>query len=98
HPIESRRMAEQEQGSAQRTLADGRELTVRWSAVSDVGQRREINQDAFMADFPMFAVADGMGGHLGGEIASRVTIDQVKSIAASGKVNAETLQQAIDRA
>jgi serine/threonine protein phosphatase PrpC len=91
-------MAEQEQGSAQRTLADGRELTVRWSAVSDVGQRREINQDAFMADFPMFAVADGMGGHLGGEIASRVTIDQLKSIVASGSVSADSLQQAIDRA
>lgn len=45
-------------------------------ALTHVG-RRDSNQDAFLAsaELGLFAVADGMGGHFGGEIASQLTIE-----------------------
>ena len=44
----------------------------RASAVTDTGRRRLQNEDAFVCDPPLFAVADGMGGAQAGELASRL--------------------------
>ena len=43
---------------------------------SDVGKRREKNQDSFfvMPDIGLFLIADGVGGHRSGEIASRLAM------------------------
>ncbi|GAA1468493.1 PP2C family protein-serine/threonine phosphatase [Microbacterium thalassium] len=78
--------------------APGRPLTLAWAAVTDVGRRREVNQDAVYAGFPLFVVADGMGGHLGGEIASDRTIARLQAVAESGSVSPETIEKALERA
>jgi serine/threonine protein phosphatase PrpC len=50
-------------------------------ARSDVGRRRQINEDAFFRDDSrgFYVVADGVGGHNKGEIASREAVDQLRS-------------------
>jgi len=50
----------------------------RWGAETDVGQVREANQDSMLLADWFFAVADGMGGHQGGEVASAVAVDTLR--------------------
>ena len=50
-------------------------LRLRFGARSDVGLTREGNEDALYAGPRLLAVADGMGGHAAGEVASRVVIE-----------------------
>ncbi|NNN20527.1 MAG: Stp1/IreP family PP2C-type Ser/Thr phosphatase, partial [Acidimicrobiales bacterium] len=44
---------------------------------SDVGRVRPVNQDRLLNSPPLFAVADGMGGHVGGEIAASSAIEEL---------------------
>jgi PPM family protein phosphatase len=52
-------------------------LLIKSSGITDVGLKREGNEDSFSVDdsLGLYVVADGMGGHLAGEIASRISVD-----------------------
>ena len=55
-----------------------------YGVATDVGHVREVNEDSYLARPPVFVVADGMGGHDGGEIASRTVVEEFAGLADAG--------------
>jgi PPM family protein phosphatase len=63
-------------------MSDRVELSA--GAATDVGLVREVNEDSYLCEPPVFVVADGMGGHDGGDIASRIVVEEFATLAAAG--------------
>ena len=55
-------------------------MKVSIGAATDIGQVREGNEDSFLVVAPLYAVADGMGGHRGGEVASSLALETVQGM------------------
>jgi protein phosphatase len=60
------------------------EVELRYGAATDVGRVREVNEDSYLAAAPVFVVADGMGGHDGGDVASRIVVEEFTRLAEDG--------------
>ena len=69
-----------------------RRLRLTWGGATDQGRIRANNQDAMYADSALFVVADGMGGHQGGEVAANLA---VRTVANADRSNREQLRDAI---
>ena len=50
---------------------------IEFHAETDVGRRRQLNEDAIFAGDGLFVVCDGMGGHNAGEVASKLAVDTI---------------------
>ncbi|MGZ4591170.1 MAG: PP2C family protein-serine/threonine phosphatase [Actinomycetes bacterium] len=55
-------------------------IRLRYAAVSDVGMVRRGNEDSGYAGPNLLVIADGMGGHAAGEVASAVVVDSVRDL------------------
>ncbi|MGW9351586.1 Stp1/IreP family PP2C-type Ser/Thr phosphatase [Nocardiopsis flavescens] len=76
-------------------------IALRYAAYSDVGCLREGNEDSGYAGQHLLAVADGMGGYAGGEVASSIAISSIRRLDAEdhrADDMAEVLQQAVEQA
>ncbi len=68
-----------------------------YAARTDVGCVREHNEDSFIAATPLFVVADGMGGHEAGEVASEIAINTMLA-EAPAQPNGDALINAVKAA
>ncbi len=68
------------------------------AAATDIGRVREGNEDSFLMEEPLFAVADGMGGHRGGEVASRLALETLESVFRRGAGDLDEQVQEANRA
>lgn len=60
------------------------EVALQYGAATDVGLVRAVNEDAHLVTPPVFVVADGMGGHDHGEVASRYVVEELAGLADAG--------------
>lgn len=66
-----------------------------------IGNVRKSNQDALLVqpgEFGLYGVADGMGGHKAGDVASRMAVETLKEALSSARPNEESLRKAIEKA
>lgn len=75
--------------------AGGATLTLSWGAATDVGRRRDHNEDSYVVDAPYFVVADGMGGHLAGDRASDAVVRRLADSTREPFASRQTIQRAL---
>ena len=79
-------------------MAKDKGFAVKVSGKSDIGQKRLNNQDSFLVNekLKLFAIADGMGGHSGGEVASAMAVKTIEASFLEG--SSETFPEQLNSA
>ncbi|GAB3105624.1 PP2C family protein-serine/threonine phosphatase [Isoptericola nanjingensis] len=67
-------------------------LGLLWGAATHQGARRRLNEDSFLARGSVFFVADGMGGHEAGEVASAAAVEALAPLGRSDVVGVDEVR------
>lgn len=70
-------------------------LALDYGAATHVGAVRELNEDAALAEPLLFAVADGMGGHAAGEVASALAVERLRQLAGRDSLESDDVVEAL---
>ncbi|MEK7410969.1 MAG: Stp1/IreP family PP2C-type Ser/Thr phosphatase [Actinomycetota bacterium] len=70
-------------------------ITVAFGAVSDTGKLRNANEDSFLVSEHLLAVADGMGGHNAGEVASAMAVQLLRHATSQQIESSESFTQLV---
>jgi serine/threonine protein phosphatase PrpC len=73
-------------------------MSVQWGSATDPGRVRETNEDSYLVAPNLFVVADGMGGHAAGEVASAIAVGEFRALAERPELRTEEIAEAISRA
>lgn len=87
-------MPKQRNARAERKAVDEPGAKSFFGSRTEVGHVREHNEDSLVVTPPLFAVADGMGGHEAGEVASEIAIKTLAELAPEGP-DGEALARAV---
>ncbi len=68
-----------------------------WGSATDRGRVRRLNEDSLLAYPPVFVVADGMGGHAAGDVASRIAVEEFAGLAGRATVTADDVHECVGR-
>jgi PPM family protein phosphatase len=73
-------------------------IRLTWAAATDQGHRRSQNEDSYVAQSPVFAVADGMGGHSAGDLASAAVVTRLAEVITDGFATTAAIDRALEKA
>lgn len=77
---------------------DGGHLGLSWAAQTNTGLKRAENQDSYLAAAPVFAVADGMGGHAAGDEASAAVVARLAENLSGAFASTDEITEALRQA
>ena len=80
------------------TGSDKPTVVIRSGSTTDVGRKRKANEDSMLVGYPIFAIADGMGGHDAGDRASQTVVYELSALVDQPLVGPDGLAAVLARA